>query len=139
MSTLLETTEAQPQVQPPNGMSSWKSAFAQRVASKKISEEFEYFARIYDKLTKDGWSPTDAVVYGLEHASAAGEASDLLDDEKQMDKLPKGSKVCIVGAGMAGTYLFNDSFLYYKSIVNIVAVALQNVFQVGYEHIHDAG
>ena len=139
MSTLLETTEAQPQVQPPNGMSSWKSAFAQRVASRKISEEFEYFARIYDKLTKDGWSPTDAVVYGLEHASAAEKASDLLDDEKQMDKLPKGSKVCIVGAGMAGTCLFNDSFLNYKSTVNFVAVASQNVFQVGYEHIHDAG
>ncbi len=27
---------------------------------------------------------------------------DLRNDDKQMTKLPKGSKLCIVGAGMAG-------------------------------------
>ena len=87
--------------------STWKSLFAQKLASKKITEEFEYFAKIYEKLDKNEFKGPDAVVYALDHAAKRSKASDLLDDDERVKTLPEGSKVCIVGAGMAGTRQIN--------------------------------
>lgn len=81
----------------------WKSEFARRVASKKISEEFQYFAQIYDKSRRKDFKGhvkfEDAVLFALEQASK-GEA--LLNKNEQAHSFPEGSKVCIVGAGMSG-------------------------------------
>lgn len=96
-------TESKP-VQPPYNCGSWKSAFARRIASQKISEEFEYFARFYELLNKEGFPGDEAVRYALEWASKMKKPTDLRDDKKIVTKLDPGSKVCIVGAGMSGMY-----------------------------------
>ena len=86
--------------EPPN-CNTWKSEFVRRVTSKKISEEFEYFAKSYEKLIKAGLPSSEAVLFALEHAS---KQKPLQDPAKRVSTLPEGSKVCIVGAGMSGTY-----------------------------------
>ena len=82
----------------------WKSEFARRVASKKITEEFQYFVEIYDKLSRDGFKGdikgTEAVLFALEQASKGRKG--LINEENRISSLPEGSKVCIVGAGMSG-------------------------------------
>lgn len=105
MGSLPDATET-PSLGPPEalGARSWKSGFSQRVASKKISEEFEYFAKIYEQLNLEGLRGAEAVLYALEHASNASKASELRDADKQVTELPLGSKVCIIGAGMSGQY-----------------------------------
>lgn len=95
--------EAPPDAPVPPRFLSNKSLFSQKLALKRITEEFEQFAKVYERLDKKGFKGPDAVVYALGHASTRSEASDLLDDDKQTTTLPPGSKVCIVGAGMAGT------------------------------------
>lgn len=96
------------EAKPPN-CDTWKSEFARRVASKKISEEFEYFAQIYDKLSREDFKgqikSEDAVLFALDQAS---KRRPLLNTKEQVSSLPKGSKVCIVGAGMAGRFKFLD-------------------------------
>ncbi|KAL9094909.1 MAG: hypothetical protein Q9165_002859 [Trypethelium subeluteriae] len=79
----------------------WKSLFSQKLASKKIMEEFEYFAKVYEKLDKNKFQGPDAVIYALQHASKRSNPSDLVDDKRRAKTLPEGSKICIVGAGMA--------------------------------------
>ena len=90
------------ELKPPN-CDTWKSEFARRVASKKISEEFQYFLEIYDKLTKSQFKQhvkaDDAVLAAMEMAS---EKNSPLDKRPRVSSLPEGSKVCIVGAGMSG-------------------------------------
>ena len=90
-------------VDPPNNCDTWKSAYAQRLTSKKTGEEFDYFAREL-QLHPDLQGPS-AFLYALAHAYKMTKANDLRDDEKQVKELPKGSKLCIVGAGMAGMCL----------------------------------
>lgn len=80
-----------------------KSDFARRIASRKISEEFEYFAAIFERLQRENFSAPEAVLYALEHALAS-KASGLLNKKKEREELPVGSKVCIVGAGMSGMF-----------------------------------
>lgn len=88
-------------VPPPRGCGTWKSAYAQTLTSKKTGEEFEYFARALERRVLDEETP-NALIYALEHASRMKKPDDLRDDDKMGAKLPKDSKVCIVGAGMAG-------------------------------------
>lgn len=90
-------------VNPPNHCETWKSAYAQRLTSKKTGEEFDYFVRAFQR--DSGLRGPEALLYALKHAYTMTKANDLRDDEKQVDKLPKGSKLCIVGAGMAGMCL----------------------------------
>ena len=89
---------------PPPQCGTYKSEFARRVASKKISEEFQYFVEIFDKLKredfKDGIKSTEAVLFALEQASQGKKG--LIDEKNRVSSLPEGSKVCIVGAGMSG-------------------------------------
>ena len=80
----------------------WKSLYSQQLASKKITEEFEYFAKVYQRADK--FKAPDAVKYALEHASKRSVAGDLLNKKESATSLPQGSKVCIVGAGMAGKF-----------------------------------
>ena len=90
-------------VKPPNECETWKSAFAQRLTSKKTGEEFDYFARAF-QMDPDLQGPS-AFLYALEHAYNREKAKDLRDKKAKVEELPKGSKLCIVGAGMAGMYL----------------------------------
>ena len=83
---------------------SWKSRFSRRIASKKISEEFEYLAKIYNKLELEDLQGEKDVRYALQHASSSSQASEFRDPGKKEPAWPPGSKVCIVGAGMAGKY-----------------------------------
>ena len=83
---------------------SWKSCFTRRLASMKISEEYEYLAKIYHLLKLEGLQSNQALLFALRHASSSSPASDFRDPEKEVTKLDPGSKVCIIGAGMAGTY-----------------------------------
>ena len=83
----------------------WKSSFARRLASMKISEEYEYLAKIYEKLNLTGLRSSEALLYALHHASSSSPASEFRDSTKDVTQLPPGSKVCIVGAGMAGIEL----------------------------------
>ena len=80
----------------------WKSEFARRFASKKISEEFRYFAQIYDRLKREHFQgdlkADQAVLDALDRASRG---RPLINKEEEVP-LPEGSKVCIVGAGMSG-------------------------------------
>ena len=80
----------------------WKTSFSKRLASKKITEEFEYFATQLDKGQFDG---PGAVRYALSHATKRSKPDDFVDDDKKVKELPEGSKVCIVGAGMAGLFI----------------------------------
>ena len=91
-------------VKPPNKCETWKSAFAQRLTSKKTGEEFDYFAKALQMDPKHFQGPS-AFLYALKHAYQMTEANDLRDDERQVEELPEGSKLCIVGAGMAGMCL----------------------------------
>ena len=87
-------------VDPPNDCETWKSAYAQRLTSKRTGEEFDYFARAFQR--NSGLRGPDALLYALAHAYKMTNADDLRNDEKQVKELPKGSKLCVVGAGMAG-------------------------------------
>ena len=80
----------------------WKSSFARRLASMKISEEYEYLAKVYEKLNLTGLRSSEALLYALHNASSSSPANKFLDSTKEVTQLPPGSKVCIVGAGIAG-------------------------------------
>ena len=82
---------------------SYKSCFTRRLASMKISEEYEYLAKIYEKLNLEGLRSDEALFYALKHASSSSPASEFRDPDAEVKKLEAGSKVCIIGAGMAGT------------------------------------
>ena len=82
---------------------SWKSCFTRRLASMKISEEYEYLAKIYHQLKLEGLQSNEALLFALQHASSSSPANEFRNPEKQVTKLAPGSKVCIIGAGMAGT------------------------------------
>ena len=84
----------------------YKSLYSQTLAAKRITEEFEYFAKVYEKLDENQFKGPDAVLYALEHASKRSKASDLVNDDERVKKLPQGSKVCIIGAGMAGMFIY---------------------------------
>ena len=90
-------------VKPPNKCETWKSAYAQRLTSKKTGEEFDYFARAFQ--SKSGLRGPEALLYALKHAYTMTEAEELRNKKNKADKLPEGSKLCIVGAGMAGMCL----------------------------------
>lgn len=90
-------------VDPPNDCETWKSAYAQRLTSKKTGEEFDYFARAFQ--SKSGLRGPDALIYALAHAYTMTKADELRNKKDQVEKLPEGSKLCIVGAGMAGMCL----------------------------------
>lgn len=90
-------------VQPPHDCVTWKSAYAQRLTSKRTGEEFDYFARAFQRHS--GLRGPDALLYALAHAYSMTKADDLRNDDKQVKELPEGSKLCIVGAGMAGMCL----------------------------------
>ena len=91
------------EVNPPNKCETWKSAYAQRLTSKRTGEEFDYFARAF--RSESGLRGPGALLYALEQAYKMTEADDLREKGKQPTKLPEGSKLCIVGAGMAGMRL----------------------------------
>ena len=80
----------------------WKSSFARRLASMKISEEYEYLAKIYEKLNLTDQRSSEALLYALHNASSSSPANKFRDSTKEVTQLPEGSKVCIIGAGMAG-------------------------------------
>ena len=82
---------------------SWKSCFTRRLASMKISEEYEYLAKIYHQLKLEGLQSNEALIFALRHASSSSPANDFRNPKKQVTQLAPGSKVCIIGAGMAGT------------------------------------
>ena len=84
-------------VKPPNNASSNKAAFAQQVASKKIDEEFEYFVKRFQQLGPKGFDAPEITEYALDPKTDG-----LLDGRKGATELPANSKVCIIGAGMAG-------------------------------------
>ena len=90
-------------VDPPHDCETWKSAYAQRLTSKKTGEEFDYFVRAFQR--DSGLRGPDALLYALSHAYNMTKADDLRNDDKQVTELPKDSKLCIVGAGMAGMCL----------------------------------
>lgn len=83
---------------------SWKSSWTRRLASMKISEEYEYLAKIYHQLKLERLQSDEALLYALQNASSSSPASDFRDPEKKISTLKPGSKVCIIGAGMAGKY-----------------------------------
>ena len=84
-------------VKPPNNASSNKAAFAQQIASKKIDEEFEYFVKRFQQLGPKAFDAPEITEYALNPKTDG-----LLDDGRGATELPAGSKVCIIGAGMAG-------------------------------------
>ncbi|KAL9102091.1 MAG: hypothetical protein Q9163_002714 [Psora crenata] len=90
-------------VKPPH-CATWKSEFAYQLALKEITEEFEHFASKY-MLGPQKFAGPDAVMYALDRKTTG-----LQDRSQEATELPVGSKVCIVGAGMAGW-----SFLPYES------------------------
>lgn len=69
----------------------------------KISEEYEYLAKIYRELQLDGLRSNEALLYALKHASSSAPAKYFRDPDAEVKSLEAGSKVCIIGAGMAGT------------------------------------
>lgn len=83
---------------------SWKSSWTRRLASMKISEEYEYLAKIYRQLKLERLQSDEALLYALQHASSSSPASEFRDPKKKASELAPGSKVCIIGAGMAGKY-----------------------------------
>ena len=85
-----------------NNATSTKSLFSQHLTSLKISEEYEYLAKIYEKLHVEGLRSGEALLYALQHASSSSDADKFRDETKAKTKLAPGSKVCIIGAGMAG-------------------------------------
>ena len=73
------------------------------MTSKKTGEEFDYFARAFQR--DPGLPGPDALLYALAHAYTMTNADELRNKKKQVTELPEGSKLCIVGAGMAGMCL----------------------------------
>ena len=77
-----------------------KSTWAQCLAAEKIDEEFAYFRKVYETLGPESFERTiHALLYALNPAKKG-----LLDTGERVTKLPAGSKVCIMGAGMSGMY-----------------------------------
>ena len=53
-----------------------KSAFAQRLAAMEISEEYEFFVKVYEMLELTGLWSSEALLYALQHAFSSSLASD---------------------------------------------------------------
>ncbi|KAL6715982.1 hypothetical protein ACLMJK_006944 [Lecanora helva] len=85
---------------PPSYAESFKSAWAQDVSAKRIGEEFQFFEKKLEEVGPDALHVPKLTEYALNH-----ETNGLLNEKEKATKLPPGSKVCIIGAGMAGLYI----------------------------------
>lgn len=77
----------------------WKSGFAQQLAAVKTEEEIQGFLqKLFDP--KQSLEAPDRFKHALEGMRSKRDPQDL--DEVHKKRLPENSKVCIIGAGMAG-------------------------------------
>ena len=87
---------------------SFKSQLSQEQCKTQTQEEFVYWQHHWSDLEDEAHKTPQVVVHALKNFTESPETGALLDAIPRKEKIPEGSTVGIVGAGMAGRLAFSS-------------------------------